>query len=53
MTDTKLCPLKYGSGERVTLNLGTGEIKNSGLCEGPRCAWWSEERKCCGVVTGR
>lgn len=54
MTDEKLCPLKYGSGERAVFNPETGEIEiKGGLCDGPSCAWWNAERSCCGVVAGR
>lgn len=68
MTEPKLCPMKRNLAENVShlqqiwimmetllatdLN-DTMESELSRRCDGPLCAWWNAERKCCGVVAGR
>lgn len=50
MTEPKLCPLK----KMTFVETGVHHFHEKGEseCDGPRCAWWSEERSCCGVVAG-
>lgn len=59
MTEPKLCPLKGITGQSANEQIWEFALgdKNAldriNTCDGPRCAWWSAERSCCGVVAGR
>lgn len=45
--DYKFCPLKVGQAQIVGYER---YITIDRECDGPRCAWWDEERKKCGVL---
>lgn len=61
-TEPKLCPLKMPRLAEVTICYNAEEPRENieyakqiisdaiGKCDGLRCAWWSAERSCCGVV---
>lgn len=59
MTETKLCPLKAMNTKNledrlITLSAECKKVADFIVqCDGPRCAWWSAERSCCGVAEGR
>ena len=47
------CPL-LAAASAIILAIQPSKVRGTAdVCSGKRCAWYDENRKCCGIVSGK
>ena len=52
-TMVERCPL-LAAASAIILAIQPSKVRGTAdVCSGKRCAWYDENRKCCGIVSGK